>query len=107
MDYEITPEEVKTKIQRDEAFTLLDVREPWEVETAHIAEAKLVPMGDVPSRAHQELDPEDHIVVVCHHGVRSMNVTVWLRQQGFEKAQSMRGGIDAWSRRVDTTVPTY
>ena len=63
--------------------------------------AKLMPMGDVPSRAHQELDPEDHIVVVCHHGVRSMNVTAWLRQQGFEKAQSMRGGIDAWSRRVD------
>jgi rhodanese-related sulfurtransferase len=107
MDYEITPEEVKTKIELGEAFTLLDVREPWEVETAHMAEAKLVPMGDVPSRAHQELDPEDHIVVVCHHGVRSMNVTVWLRQQGFEKAQSMRGGVDAWSRRVDTTVPTY
>jgi len=60
-----------------------------------------------PSRAHQELDPEDHIVVVCHHGVRSMNVTAWLRQQGFEKAQSMRGGIDAWSRRVDGTLPTY
>ena len=107
MDYEITPEEVKSKIEQGEAFTLLDVREPWEVETAHMAEAKLVPMGDIPSRAHQELDPEDHIVVVCHHGVRSMNVTVWLRQQGFEKAQSMRGGIDAWSRRVDTTVPTY
>jgi hypothetical protein len=59
------------------------------------------PWGTFPSRAHQELDPEDHIVVVCHHGVRSMNVTAWLRQQGFEKAQSMRGGIDAWSRRVE------
>jgi rhodanese-related sulfurtransferase len=107
MDYEITPEEVKMKLDQREAFTLLDVREPWEFEAASIDGAKLVPMGDVPSRAHQELDPEDHIVVVCHHGVRSMNVTAWLRQQGFEKAQSMRGGIDAWARRVDGSVPVY
>jgi rhodanese-related sulfurtransferase len=107
MDCEITPEEVKAKLNRQETFTLLDVREPWEFETASINGAKLMPMGDVPSRAHQELDPEDEIVVLCHHGVRSMNVTVWLRQQGFEKAQSMRGGIDAWSRNVDGTVPKY
>jgi len=107
MDYEITPEDVKSKIDAAEAFTLLDVREPWEFEIARIDSAKLMPMGDVPSRAHQELDPEEHIVVMCHHGVRSMNVTVWLRQQGFENVQSMRGGIDAWSRRVDGKVPMY
>ncbi len=107
MDYEITPEEVKAKLDRQESFTLLDVREPWEIETARIQGAKLIPMGDIPSRAHQELDPEDEIVVLCHHGVRSMNVTVWLRQQGFEKVQSMRGGIDAWSRRVDPNMPLY
>lgn len=107
MDYEITPEEVKAKRDAGDAFTLLDVREPWEFETARLADARLMPMGDVPSRANQELDPEDHIVVLCHHGLRSMNVTAWLRQQGFEKAQSMRGGIDAWSRRVDANVPTY
>jgi rhodanese-related sulfurtransferase len=107
MDYESTPEELKRKLDQGAAVTLLDVREPWEIETAHMAGAKLVPMGDIPSRAHQELDPEDHIVVVCHHGVRSLNVTAWLRQQGFENAQSMRGGIDAWSRSVDATVPVY
>ena len=107
MDYEITPEEVKIKLDQGEGITLLDVREPWEFETAHMAGATLLPMGDVPSRAHQELNPEEHIVVICHHGVRSMNVTAWLRQQGFEKAQSMRGGIDAWSRRVDGKVPMY
>jgi len=107
MEYEISPEEVKDKLDAGEEFTLLDVREPWEFETAQMAGAKLIPMGDVPTRAHQELDPEDHVVVVCHHGVRSMNVTAWLRQQGFEKAQSMRGGIDAWSRRVDGKVPLY
>jgi len=107
MDYEITPEEVKSKLNAGELFTLLDVREPWEFNTARIDSTKLIPMGDVPSRAHQELDPEEHIVVVCHHGVRSMNVTVWLRQQGFEKAQSMHGGIDAWSRRIDGKVAMY
>jgi rhodanese-related sulfurtransferase len=107
MDYEISPEEVKAKLDQAESFILLDVREPWEFETARIAGTKHIPMGDVPSRAHQELDPDEHIVVYCHHGVRSLNVTNWLRQQGFEKAQSMRGGIDAWSRQVDGKVPVY
>jgi rhodanese-related sulfurtransferase len=107
MDYEVTAEEVKTKLDAGESFTLIDVREPWEFETARIDGAKLMPLGDVPSRAHLELDPEEHIVVLCHHGVRSMNVTAWLRQQGFEKVQSLRGGIDAWSRRVDQNVPVY
>ena len=65
-----------------------------------------MPMGDVPSRAHQELDPEEHLVVFCHSGIRSMNVTVWLRNQGFEQVQSLRGGIDAWSVEVDPKVAT-
>ena len=107
MDYEIDPESVQKMSKRGESFTLLDVREPWEFETARIQGAKLMPMGDIPSRANQELDPKDHIIVYCHHGVRSMNVTAWLRQQGFEKVQSMAGGIDAWSRRVDPKVPVY
>src|ERR1700685_3983100 len=105
MDYEITPEAVKSKLDAGDKFVLLDVREPWEAEAAQIAGSTLMPMGDVPSRANQELDPDDQIVVACHHGVRSMNVTVWLRQQGFERVQSMRGGIDAWSRTVDGKVP--
>jgi len=107
MDYEIAPEDVKQIAERGESFTLLDVREPWEFDVARIEGGKHMPMGDVPSRAHQELDPDEHIVVYCHHGVRSLNVTNWLRQQGFEKAQSMRGGIDAWSRYVDGKVPIY
>src|SRR5436190_1016445 len=107
MDYEITPEETKELAERHEPFTLLDVRELWEFETARLEGAKLIPMGEIPSRAHEELDPDDHIVVYCHHGVRSMSVTAWLRQQGIEKAHSMSGGIDAWSRRVDGNVPMY
>ncbi len=107
MDYEITPEEVKATLDRSGTFTLLDVREPWEFDAASIVGSTHIPMGDVPSRAHQELDPDEHIVVVCHHGVRSLSVTNWLRQQGFENAQSMRGGIDAWSRQIDGKVPLY
>ena len=107
MDYEISTRELKALHDSGGQLTLLDVREPWEFQTAHIAGSKHMPMGDVPARFQQELDPEDHIVVVCHHGVRSMNVTAWLRQQGFEKAQSLRGGIDRWSREIDPTVPVY
>lgn len=86
---------------------LIDVREPWEFETAHIEDSLLMPMGDVPARAHQELDPDEHLVVMCHHGMRSMNVAVWLSNQGFEQAQSLMGGIDAWSAEIDPTVPRY
>lgn len=107
MDYEISVAELKTLRDKGSAVTLLDVREPWEFETAHIAGSRHIPMGDVPARFQQELDPDDHIVVVCHHGVRSMNVTAWMRQQGFENVQSLRGGVDRWSREVDPSVPLY
>lgn len=88
-------------------FVLLDVREPWEYQTARVEGSVLMPMGEIPSRAFQELDPEAHIVAICHSGVRSMNVCVWLRNQGFENAQSLQGGIDAWSTLVDPKVPRY
>lgn len=107
MDFEIGAAQVKAMLKRGEKFVLLDVREPWECEKASIEGSKQIPMGDIPSRAHQELDPEEHIVVLCHHGVRSLSVTNWLRQQGFEKVQSVRGGIDGWARTVDPKVPLY
>lgn len=107
MEYEISVSELKSLQDRAEGLIVLDVREPWEYETAQIAGSKHIPMGEVPARFNLELDPEGHIVVVCHHGVRSMNVTAWLRQQGFEKVQSLRGGIDRWSREIDPSVPLY
>lgn len=107
MDYEIPVNELKAGLDAGESLTILDVREPWEYATAHIEGSRHIPMADVPARANQELDPELHIVVVCHHGVRSLKVTNWLRQQGFEKAQSLRGGIDQWSRAIDPKVPLY
>jgi rhodanese-related sulfurtransferase len=106
LDYEISPAEA-AGLLRDKKTRFIDVREPWEFAAARIEGSLLMPMGDVPARAHQELDPDEHLVVLCHHGVRSINVTAWLRNQGFEQAQSLRGGIDAWSAEVDPSVPRY
>jgi rhodanese-related sulfurtransferase len=109
VDYEISPQEAQHMLSATEGEKpiLLDVREPGEFATARVAESMLMPMGEVARRAHQELDPEQPILVLCHHGVRSMNVTVWLRGQGFEKAQSIAGGIDRWSRELDPSIPLY
>ena len=90
-----------------QAITLLDVREPWEIATASIDGSLNIPMGELPARANNALDPDAHIVVLCHHGARSLSVTAWLRREGFEKAQSMAGGIDQWSREIDPKVPLY
>jgi rhodanese-related sulfurtransferase len=107
MDYEITHTGLKSLLDRGTEITLLDVREPWEHTVSCIPGSKLIPMGDIPARFNQELDPDSHIVVICHHGVRSMNVTAWLRQQGFDKVQSLRGGIDRWAREIDPSVSLY
>ena len=109
LPYEIAPGALKA-LREDpsaEAPLLLDVREPWEREAASIHGSLSMPMGDIPSRAHAELDPEQHIVAICHHGVRSLNVAAWLRGQGFEQAQSLAGGIDAWSHEIDPQIARY
>jgi rhodanese-related sulfurtransferase len=105
-DYEISVKDAAALLEAGKA-KLIDVREPWEYETAKVNGSLLMPMGDVPSRAHQELDPDDRLLVLCHHGARSLSVTNWLRQQGFEASQSIAGGIDAWSCEVDALIPRY
>jgi rhodanese-related sulfurtransferase len=108
LELEITARALATDLQaKEDSPVLLDVREPWEVATAQIAGSKSIPMGEIPSRAFQELDPDTRIVTICHAGVRSLNVALWLRNQGFEKVQSLSGGIDSWSREVDPAVPRY
>jgi rhodanese-related sulfurtransferase len=106
-ELEITPEAFARQRQQPDAPLLLDVREPWEFQTASLPNSLLMPMGEVPSRAHPELDPDAPIVVMCHHGARSLNVALWLRDQGFANAQSLAGGIDAWSRTIDPNIPRY
>ncbi len=107
LDYEITPEDLKSLLEANSDVVVLDCREPWEFETAKMEGSKHIPMNDIPARFPQEVDAGKHVVVVCHHGVRSMNVTVWLRKQGYEKVQSLAGGIDRWARQIDRKVPVY
>ena len=107
MDLEITVDQLKQQLASANPPLLLDVREPWEFATAHIEGSTLLPMNAVPARAFNELDEDAPIAVLCHHGARSLSVANWLRGQGFEKAQSVSGGIDAWSRVIDPAVPRY
>jgi rhodanese-related sulfurtransferase len=85
---------------------LLDVREPWEWQTARIEGARHMPMREVPARV-AELDPDREVVAICHHGGRSMQVAMFLEKNGFSKVHNLQGGVDAWSRTVDPAVPTY
>jgi rhodanese-related sulfurtransferase len=85
---------------------LLDVREPWEVEHCALGGITAVPMAEIPARAH-ELAQEQEIVCICHHGMRSQRVAMFLAQQGFEKIYNLVGGVDAWAQRIDTTMPRY
>jgi rhodanese-related sulfurtransferase len=85
---------------------LLDVREPWEFETCHLDGARLMPMNTVPAQ-QQELDPEQPVVCICHHGARSMQVAAFLERQGFQNVTNLTGGMHAWALQVDTSMPTY
>jgi rhodanese-related sulfurtransferase len=107
LDPEINAQALAQQLTQPNPPLLLDVREKWEFDTAHLEGSLLMPMGDVPSRAHAEIDPDEPVVVICHHGARSLNVTMWMRAQGFEHVQSLAGGIDGWSRSVDPKLPRY
>jgi rhodanese-related sulfurtransferase len=109
MDFEIAPADVKRKLDAGEKLHLIDVREPNEFALAHIEGSELIPMRQVPAEL-QTLEAradEAPLIVFCHHGVRSLNVVNWLRQQGLDACQSMAGGIDAWSLIIDPSVPRY
>lgn len=85
---------------------LLDVREPWEFDLCRIEGAVNLPMSRI-VQAVGHLDPAQETVVICHHGVRSLQVAQFLEQQGFTRVINLAGGIDAWSRDVDHSVPRY
>ncbi len=106
---EISARDVQQLIDAGEVLHLIDVREPNEFAICKIEGAALLPMRSVPSQL-QELEAKaatGPLVVFCHHGVRSLNVVHWLREQGVENCSSMAGGIDAWSAMVDPSVPRY
>jgi adenylyltransferase/sulfurtransferase len=103
---EIEPTEVKAKIDRGDRFVLIDVREPHEYQICNIPQAKLMPLGDLPKRVN-ELNSADEIVAHCKSGMRSAKAVDFLKQAGFKKVRNMKGGILAWSDKVDPTVPKY
>ena len=105
-DLEITPADVKARLDRGETLHLVDVREPWEYDLCRIEGAKLVPLGSL-AASLQTLPDVDEVICYCHHGMRSLDAAVWLRQQGVEGAKSMAGGIERWSVDVDSSVPRY
>jgi rhodanese-related sulfurtransferase len=105
---QLTPREVNNLIIAGEPVVLLDVREPEEYAICRLPGSILIPLGDLPGRAH-ELDVPDGttLVVYCHHGVRSLRGAGYLMQLGMEKVASMSGGIEWWSQLIDPSVPRY
>lgn len=102
---EVSVHDLKRALDTGSA-TVVDVREPWEADIAKVAGATLIPLGEFTARAG-ELPRDKPLLVMCHHGGRSMQATQWLRRQGFDKASNVAGGIDAWSREIDPAVPRY
>ena len=102
---EITPTEFVERRSRGESLTLLDVREEWELGVASVPNVVHIPMGEVADRLG-ELDRSREVVVLCRSGRRSLQVANFLQQNGFQ-AVNLAGGILAWSRELDATIPTY
>ncbi|HEX8362356.1 MAG TPA: ThiF family adenylyltransferase, partial [Longimicrobium sp.] len=105
---EITPAELKARLDRGDRVTVVDVREPWEWEIGNLGAhgARLIPLNDLPSRM-DELNPEDEIVMQCRSGARSYRAAEFLLGQGFEKVSNLEGGILRWSDEVDPSIPKY
>ncbi len=103
---ELEPTQLRTRLDRGETITILDVREPGEIQIAPFPGAVHIPMGEIPARMN-ELDPEAELVVVCHHGMRSAQVAMYLARSGFNRVSNLNSGIDGWSLTVDPTTPRY
>lgn len=105
---EIDCRTVKQRLDDKADFLLLDCRESTEYATARIEGSVLIPMSEITDRV-QDLEAwrSKPIVVHCHHGGRSLRVTLWLRSQGFTDVLNLTGGIDEWSQQIDSTVPRY
>ena len=106
---EITPRELKRQLDSGESIAIIDVREPFEAEICRIGNSEPIPMIAIPQAlpALAEKAASAKLVMVCHHGVRSMQVVRWLRGRRIAACQSLRGGIDAWSIEIDPQIPRY
>jgi len=109
-EMEIAVEQVKEMLDARHAFKLIDVREPSEYEICKIAQATLIPLGDIEAKDPEKLNglsPDEEIVLHCKAGVRSMKALKVLEEMGFSNLKSMRGGINEWSEKIDSSVPLY
>jgi rhodanese-related sulfurtransferase len=102
----ISPKQLSERLNTGGKLKFIDVREPVEYEIARVEKAELLPLSRF-NEWIETLKPEDEIVVMCHHGVRSANVCMYLAQNGFENISNLEGGIDFWSIEIDETVPRY
>jgi len=104
---QLSVRELKERLdKKSDKLVVLDVREPWERNICALPEAVTIPMREVPARA-AELPKDANIVVVCHHGIRSQQVALYLERVGFDKLNNVVGGIDAWAREIDPKMQTY
>jgi len=101
----LRPAELAAHLQGNQPL-LLDVREPWEYRICHLEDSQLLPMGQIHLQL-QQLDPDRETVVICHHGIRSRQVAMFLEHQGFSQVVNLLGGLDAWAREVDLDMATY
>jgi rhodanese-related sulfurtransferase len=108
MAREISVDDLLRRLERGERPLLVDVRQPWEHQLAHLPDSLLLPLGDLPSRtAEVQPSPGQLVVCYCHHGVRSLHAAEVLSRAGVPGVFSLAGGIDAWSQQVDPSVPRY
>lgn len=106
---ELTPLDIRQRLDAGERLFLIDVRQPEEHQICHIQGSELIPVNNVPA-ALGDLEgksDEGALIVFCHHGMRSLNVVNWLRGQGITRSASMSGGIDRWSIEIDPSLPRY
>ena len=103
---EISPQELKQKLDDNESVLLLDVRELIEYDIVHLEGARLIPLNTLPQHI-DSLPSDQEIVVYCHHGQRSLYAVAYLQQNGFNEAQNLIGGIDQWAAEIDLTLPRY
>ena len=101
----MTPRELADHLRENQPV-LLDVREPWEFNICHIEGSRLLPLGEIQQRM-RHLDPDFETVVICHHGIRSRQVGMYLEYQGFSNIINLVGGVEAWAREVDPHMATY
>lgn len=102
----ITAKELKSKLDADKKPILLDVREAWEFETCHIEDSINISMSNI-QQMLETLKPDDEMVVICHHGMRSFQVASYLEGNGYSQIANLEGGVDAWAKSVDTEMAQY